>query len=201
MNKKFLFVLVASLMVLAFAIPAQAGVPTISLDNTVMTFEADDVAPFMENNRVLVPMRKIFEAQGATVTWEEATQTVTGIKGDVTLKLTVGGAVYKNDVELDIDVPAQLVNGRTMVPVRVVSEGLGATVTWDEATETVSITSAVVTQEPAAEVPATEEPVTEQPTTEVPATEEPAAEQPTTEVPATEEPAAEQPATEEPAAE
>lgn len=118
MSKKFLFVIVASLLVLAFAIPAQAGTPTISMDNTVMTFDASEAAPFIEDNRVLVPMRKIFEAQGATVSWDEATQTVTGVKGDVTLKLTVGGAVYKNDVEVTIDVPAKLVNEQVVVPVR-----------------------------------------------------------------------------------
>lgn len=184
MSKKFLLVLVVSLMVLAFAIPAQAGTPTISIDNKVMTYDATDVAPFIENDRVLVPMRKIFEALGATVTWDDATQTVTGVKGDVTLELTVGGAVYKNDVEVQIDVPAKLVNDRTMVPVRVVSEGLGATVAWDDATQTVTITSAPAAAQPAAEQPAAAQPAAEQPAAAQPAAEQPAAAQPAAEQPA-----------------
>jgi putative sterol carrier protein len=157
-------------MVLAFALPVQAGTPSVVLDGTPMNFE---VPPVVEDGRTLVPMRAIFEAQGATVEWEEATQTVTAQKGDVTVKLTIGGKAFVNDEEVALEVAAKLVDGRTLVPLRFVSESLGAKVDWTEETETVTITSPA--EEPATEEPATEEPATEEPAAEEPATEEPAA--------------------------
>lgn len=153
MSKKFLFVLIASLLVLAFAIPAQAGTPTVLLDGQAMTF---DVPPVVEDGRTLVPMRAIFEAQGAAVAWEDAAQTVTAKKGDITITLVIGGKALVNDKEVALDVPAKLVNDRTLVPLRFVSEALGAKVDWAEATETVTITSAAPApaEEPKTEGPA-----------------------------------------------
>ncbi|TPG71547.1 copper amine oxidase N-terminal domain-containing protein [Brevibacillus laterosporus] len=90
-------------------------------------------APVEINGRTLVPLRAIFEALGARVDWDEATQTVTAMKDGTTIKLTIGSKVaYKNDKKLNLDVPAQLFNGdTTMVPIRFVSEALGAKVAWD----------------------------------------------------------------------
>ncbi len=100
-----------------------------------------DVPAQVKNDRTLVPLRAIFEALGATVEWEEATQTVTSTKGDITIKLTIGSdKLYKNDTEFVLDVPAQVVNDRTLVPVRAISESFGCQVGWEEATQTVTIT-------------------------------------------------------------
>lgn len=91
-----------------------------------------DVPPILENGRVLVPFRAIFEALDTTVNWDGTTKTVTATKGSDTVKLTVGKNVaYKNGSGVELDVPAKVVKGRTLVPVRFVSEALGAEVEWD----------------------------------------------------------------------
>ncbi|MGG1441545.1 copper amine oxidase N-terminal domain-containing protein [Brevibacillus laterosporus] len=102
----------------------------IFIDGELQVFKK---APVEINGRTLVPLRAIFEALGARVDWDEATQTVTAMKDGTTIKLTIGSKVaYKNGKKLNLDVPAQLFNGdTTMVPIRFVSEALGAKVTWD----------------------------------------------------------------------
>lgn len=110
----------------------------VKLNGNFLTF---DQPPIAESGRTLVPLRAIFEAFGATVNWDQATQTVTAVKGDTTIKLTLGSnTAYKNGTPITLDVPAKAVNGRTIVPVRFISESFGATVTWDQATQTVIIT-------------------------------------------------------------
>lgn len=97
-----------------------------------------DVPPVMENDRVLVPFRKIFEAMGAAVTWQEpvATAEFNGNQIQVTLDRYV---MQKNGVYIFLDVPPRLYADRTLVPVRAVAEGLGAVVEWQEDTQTVTI--------------------------------------------------------------
>ncbi|WP_422447106.1 copper amine oxidase N-terminal domain-containing protein [Thermoanaerobacterium sp. DL9XJH110] len=91
-----------------------------------------DVPPILENVRVLVPLRVIFEALGATVNWDGTTGTVIATKKTATIKLIVGDkTAYRNGSSLELDVPAKVVNRRTLVPVRFVSEALGTEVEWD----------------------------------------------------------------------
>lgn len=95
----------------------------------------------IDSGRTLVPLRAIFEGLGASVAWDGATRTVTSTLDDTTVVMTVDSAVmYKNDQVLTLDVPAKIVNGRTMVPVRAVGEAFGADVRWDGATRTVYVT-------------------------------------------------------------
>jgi hypothetical protein len=99
-----------------------------------------DQAPIIENDRVLVPLRVIFEALDANVKWEQSTQTVTAVREDVTARLTIGSNILnKNGEQIALDVPAQLVNGRTLVPVRAVAEAFGANVQWIPERMTVEI--------------------------------------------------------------
>ncbi|MBL0388458.1 peptidylprolyl isomerase [Tumebacillus sp. ITR2] len=110
---------------------------TVTLDGNVQLF---DQPPVTVQDRTLVPLRKIFEALGATVNWDEDTQTVTAVKDRNTIKLQIGSnTAHKNDQSLTLDVPAQVQNDRTLVPVRFVSEALGAYVYWHEDTQTVDI--------------------------------------------------------------
>ena len=99
-----------------------------------------DQPPIIENGRTLVPLRAIFEALGADVEWEQSTQTVTAVRDDITVTLTIGSNILiKNGEEIELDVPAQLIGGRTLVPVRAVAESFGAEVGWDQSTRTVTI--------------------------------------------------------------
>lgn len=102
---------------------------------------ACDQPPLIVDGRTLVPLRAIFEGLGASVDWDGATRTVMSTLDDTTVVMTVDSAVmYKNDQAVTLDVPAKIVNGRTMVPVRAVGEAFGADVRWDGATRTVYVT-------------------------------------------------------------
>lgn len=128
------------LLALLFSIPIQSEAsPKVFLDGNQLQF---DVSPVIENDRTLVPMRAIFEALGAEISWDEITKTVTAVKGDVKISLTVGSkTAYKNGEPFVLDVPAKIIGGRTMVPLRFISESLGAGVYWEGSTQTVRITS------------------------------------------------------------
>lgn len=99
-----------------------------------------DQPPMMINNRVMVPVRKIFEAMGAIVNWNENTQTVTSTKNSTIITMQVGDYIInKNGVESYFNVATQIVNDRTLVPVRAVAESLGAEVIWNDDIQTVFI--------------------------------------------------------------
>jgi len=98
-----------------------------------------DVAPIIGEGRTLVPLRHIFEALGAEVKWDASTRTVTGIKGSDRLTENDSKEALVNGETKELDVPATIVNGRTLVPVRSISESLGAEVSWDDNSKTVII--------------------------------------------------------------
>lgn len=88
----------------------------------------------------LVPMRGIFEALGATVKFDKATQTVYGQKGATAIILPLGALTATvNGQPQSLPLPAQLVNGTTLVPLRFISQSLGASVGWNPASSTVTI--------------------------------------------------------------
>ena len=99
-----------------------------------------DVMPVNISGRVLVPLRGIFETLGAKVVYTDETKRVTATKGDTVVKLKIGDdEAYIDQKKVTLDVAATIVSERTMVPVRFVSEALGANVSWDGDTKTVSI--------------------------------------------------------------
>ena len=101
---------------------------------------AGDVVPVMEQERVLVPMRTIFEALGAEVSWDDSSKTAKAQKGWTDVEITIDQAVMKKDGrEIALDVPVHMINDRTMVPVRAVSEALGAEVEWNQEERIVSV--------------------------------------------------------------
>ena len=112
---------------------------TVFLNGEQLVF---DVQPALESGRTLVPMRVIFEALGAEVTWDNDTFTAIAVKDDTTIKITIDDMkLYKNDEVIELDVPARLIDGRTLVPVRAVSEGMDAKVDWDNDNRKVIITT------------------------------------------------------------
>lgn len=138
--KKFLSATMASLMLLgsAAAVSADDTIKVI-LDGSELTF---DVPPQVIEGRTLVPLRVIFEALGAEVNWDGETRTVTATKGETTVKMTADSKqMYVNSEEIVLDIPAQIIDNRTLVPARAVAEGFGAEVGWDNETRVVSITS------------------------------------------------------------
>lgn len=99
-----------------------------------------DVDPIIVNDRTLVPMRAIFEAFEADVSYDDKTATASAVLGDITIKITEGSNIaYKNDKAVELDVTATIYNDRFVVPVRFISESFGADVKWDDLTQTVMI--------------------------------------------------------------
>jgi len=113
-------------------------IPTVFYNGKKIKF---DQIPVIDNGRTLVPLRAIFETFGAKVSWDEKTKTVTATKDDTEIKLTVDKTTaYKNGNAIKLDVPAKIINGRTLVPVRFVSDCFNANVKWDETMLKVSLT-------------------------------------------------------------
>ena len=103
---------------------------TVTLNNELIYF---DVQPIEIEGRVLVPVRAIFEALGATVNWDGEKNEVKSTKGDITIILYKDGkTMYKNGTPIVLDVPAKDVNDRILVPVRAISEAFGCKVDWDD---------------------------------------------------------------------
>lgn len=151
MKKKLAVLLSLMILLTMCAIPAiaadETAAPTVILDGQTLSF---DVPPMIENGRTLVPLRAIFEAMGATVSWDDATKTASAVKGETTVVLPIGslaptinGEVYK------LDVPAKIVDSRTLAPLRFVGEAFGGTVEWDGTTRTITITSGTAVEQAA----------------------------------------------------
>ncbi len=99
-----------------------------------------DCPPVIKDGRTLVPMRAIFEALGVEILWDDATKTVTATKGDTVISVQIGSSLMSvNGADITLDVPAQIVDGRTMVPARAVSEALGCSVGWNNEARVVTV--------------------------------------------------------------
>lgn len=147
MKKKVLTTIVSTSLALSIFLPnVQAAGNTVTemKDAKVTINEVPvnfDVPPVMQNGRTLVPLRAIFEAIGANVTWDEATQTISAVKDDKSINLVINSNIAKmNDADLQLDVPATIYKGRTVVPLRFVGEAFNGTVVWDGVTKEVKIT-------------------------------------------------------------
>lgn len=110
---------------------------------TMNSYKVDcgDVTPIVVDGRTLVPMRAIFERFNAGVVWNDKERTVYAIGNDKFIKLPIDSkTVFIDEVEQELDVPAMIINGRTMVPVRFIAETFGALVEYDEYIGAVTIT-------------------------------------------------------------
>ena len=141
--KKLLCSLSALVLSLTSAVSAFAATPTVYVDGEKLV---TDVEPFIEEDRTMVPMRAIFEAVGASVTWDQDTQTVISIKNDEATQnvvvLQIGNtSAFVNSESVALDVPAKVINDRTFVPLRFVMESLDANVDWNPDTFTVTVTT------------------------------------------------------------
>lgn len=95
-----------------------------------------DQEPVIVENRTLVPFRALLEKMGAEVKWDAATKTVTAVKDGKTIELTIGKKeVLVDGKKVELDVPAEIMNNRTMIPLRFVSENLGYKVKFDNETK------------------------------------------------------------------
>jgi hypothetical protein len=123
--------------------PLPTDVITVIVNGSRVVFP--DQQPEIVDGRTLVPTRGVFESLGFNVHWVQATRTV--LLSSDTTRISV--AVDSHYIEVEhasqppetilLDVPSQIIGGRTMLPLRSVAEATGAEVTWDAATRTINI--------------------------------------------------------------
>ncbi|MGE5653212.1 MAG: N-acetylmuramoyl-L-alanine amidase [Bacillota bacterium] len=100
---------------------------------------SSDVAPVIENGRALVPIRVLSETLGCTVEWDAAKRSVRVVNEGTEVVMVLNQEVAQvGDQKVKLDVPARLIDNRTMVPLRFVGTALGAGVDWNAQTRTVS---------------------------------------------------------------
>lgn len=145
-GKKMISLVFAAMLLMLLALPVQAKqtpVINVVVNGNLVKMEAQ---PIMVKGRVLVPLRGVAEAMQAKVTWDQELNQVVVRRGMRVIEITIpevgdeyGGSVYVNGDYTDIDVEPKVLNGRTYVPLRIISEGLGAKTSWNQSTSTVSI--------------------------------------------------------------
>ncbi|CAM3968958.1 copper amine oxidase N-terminal domain-containing protein [Alkalicoccus chagannorensis] len=141
MRQAALFLL--SVLLLVISIPAErTEARQLQLDTAVM-----------ENNRFLIPLREVMESLDASVQYEHSTQSIRIIRGSTRVGLNVRSTTaYVNNARFQLDQQPVLIDGRTFVPLRFVSESLGASVGWNQQTREASVsldgTELLVTEAP-----------------------------------------------------
>ncbi len=134
-----------------FAFPQDRGDPLVLLGWQPVSLAApvlaasgeipSDAAPLVREGRTLVPLRAIFEWLGADVEYDAASRQIQAAKGARIVRLAIDSERASADgAPVGLEVPPTIVSGRTYVPLRFVTEALGAEVDWDAETRTVTVT-------------------------------------------------------------
>ncbi|MCD7853997.1 MAG: copper amine oxidase N-terminal domain-containing protein [Clostridiales bacterium] len=148
--KKLLLILAAITAAVSFTVSpyANEGYTEVTLVIDGQEVESDQPAVIVDG-RTMVPVRVIADALGIWIDYIENTKTVLFEKNNTDIMLTIGNNfAVVDDEEVEIDSPAVIINGRTMVPVRFISEIFSAEVGWNADTKTVTITNIAVEAEP-----------------------------------------------------
>ncbi len=134
--------LVALLIILNIAlisnsISAIAIIPfdiLIYMDDVKMEFDDNLGRPILsDEERTLLPFRKMFETSGAEVYWEEETRTAVAVRGDITIRVPIGtDYILRNGEKIQIDTKSMIYGDRTYIPLRAVMEAMGYSVNWFE---------------------------------------------------------------------
>src|SRR3990170_2865766 len=134
----FMVAIVLSVATLAMSAGAQGAV-RVFVDGDQVLF---DQTPITQGGRVLVPLRGIFEKMGAVVEWNAGTRTVRAARGTTLVELQIGSRIARVDRRaVTLDVPPMVLGGRTLVPLRFISESLGAAVDYRAESRTVLIST------------------------------------------------------------
>jgi len=141
MKKRIISISLALLLAVAILPPAGASAGSaVSVILNGQRVEFSGQGPLIVEGRTLIPVRGVFEALGFDVAWNEATKTVTMARDDYAVTVTLGSYVFfTNGASHSLDVPAQEIAGRTLLPLRLVLESVGYTLIWDGEGNTVFI--------------------------------------------------------------
>lgn len=133
-----------SLIVLSLLCGSPSNVIFADQNSPAILINGDTIhlkqAPIVVDGRTLVPFRSIFEIFKVNVNWDDTSKTITAVHGDTIAKLQVGSKVaFVNDKPIELEIPAQIVESTTMVPLRFVNELLGFQTDWDQSNNTINI--------------------------------------------------------------
>lgn len=121
-------------------IDLQIGNQYMNVNGVARLIDNNGTMPVLSNGRTMLPIRAVIEALGGTIEWDNNTFTTTVTIGNKNIKIKIGDKVaYVNGAAKTLDVPSQLINQRTMLPLRFIMENLGGNVTWEDATQIVRI--------------------------------------------------------------
>lgn len=141
--------MLATLVAVQAAPVSAATTIKVTVNNQAVTFP--DQKPILNDNRVLITTRFVAQKLGGTVSYNNTTKTATIVQGDKIIKLKINSAkVSVNGKTVTLDVPAKAIRGRIMVPLRFVSEAMGASVDWQQSRSLVAITTGMKTPTPEA---------------------------------------------------
>lgn len=148
MKRKIALALATVMAMSTMALSAYAEDSQVNLQLNGEAIVSDQPA-VISNGRTMVPVRVVAEALGCEVTWDAETKTAVFSKDELNASLTIGATVLNITdgevaVPIEIDTPAVIMNGRTMVPVRFLSETFDCEVEWDATTKTANIISRYV---------------------------------------------------------
>ena len=144
-------VLIACFMLCTLIVSAEDlsdVIVSLQIDNPIMKVNGSeteidvgkDTKPVVKDGSTLVPIRAIVEAFGGTADWEPTTQSVLLKMDDDKIVMVINSkSLYVNDCLVTMDVAPISINGRTMMPIRIIAESFGLGVAWDNDTKTVSI--------------------------------------------------------------
>ena len=163
-------------MIIALVVSLLCLIPTVSAySEKIISLEVDgtvirtEVPPTVIGGRTMVPVRDIFEACGASVTWNPATKKITGSKNGKNVVMQVGSnKLYMNSNVATMDSTPVIIDGRTLAPARYVALGFGGTTQWDALNRVVVITGVTTpTVETTTEMTTTTAVTTTETTTEI----------------------------------
>lgn len=139
MKRKLLILLLAFSLITTNTFASGSDIKVI-VNGNILKF---DQSPIIRNNRTLIPIREIFEALGANIQWFPESQKVLASKDGRDISLFIGSNIMYLDsiTSVELDVPAEIINNKTYIPLRAVSEAFDASVEWNESTKTATIVS------------------------------------------------------------
>jgi len=148
MKKIFSFALALVMLFTMQAVSVFANdVISVTTNGQAVTFT--DQAPVIVDGRTLVPVAGVFQALGFETAWDATTQQVTVTRANTVIVITIGSDTFTtNGVVHNLDVPAQIIGGRTMLPIAAVVSSAGYNVSWNGETRTVVITGGATQPEP-----------------------------------------------------
>ena len=119
------------------AISASKGV-SVKLDGELVVF--DNAYPVVKDNRTLIPLRGLFEKMGYEIGWDANLKAAILTKGNSKISIrSEKKYIMVNNIQKTIDVPAQIINGWMMIPLRAVADATGAQVNWDASSKVADI--------------------------------------------------------------